>query len=310
MGMSASTARFLNLTARKTNTEYQGQQINQQRTTLSTISAEYNSKLLNLKVPTPPSPQEYTKTTYSFEANGEVNTITGTNYNAASNTYTVNYNFDTTIPKGEDKGGVLFVRDTDGTYQTSFGTVLTQVNLAGNPTDAANFNKIAADCGFTPAEIAGGVYKYGEGQDTKYVLATDLAARASTPNAIQTYGVNNNFQQTQNAQLLGATVAWADSGRMESITTADGKKYTLSVMTAQDDVAYNNAMNEYEFQKSSYDKAMDDINAKLSTIQAQDKSLELKLKQVDVDHKAIETELDAVKKVIDKNVETSFKTFG
>ena len=35
MGMSASQARFLSLTARKTNVEYEGQQINQQRTTLS-----------------------------------------------------------------------------------------------------------------------------------------------------------------------------------------------------------------------------------------------------------------------------------
>lgn len=35
MGMSASQARFLGLTARKTNVEYEGQQVNQQRTTLS-----------------------------------------------------------------------------------------------------------------------------------------------------------------------------------------------------------------------------------------------------------------------------------
>ena len=32
MGMAASQARFLSLTARKTNVEYEGQQINQQRT--------------------------------------------------------------------------------------------------------------------------------------------------------------------------------------------------------------------------------------------------------------------------------------
>lgn len=38
MGMSDSQARFLSLTARKTNVEYEGQQINQQRTTLSNES--------------------------------------------------------------------------------------------------------------------------------------------------------------------------------------------------------------------------------------------------------------------------------
>ena len=43
MGMAASQARFLNLTARKTNIEYEGQQINQQRTALSNESANlYN----------------------------------------------------------------------------------------------------------------------------------------------------------------------------------------------------------------------------------------------------------------------------
>lgn len=315
MGISASQARFLSLTARKNNIEFQGQQINQQRTTLSTISAEYNSKLLGLHVPTPPSPENYTKTTYSFRENGETNTITGTNYDATTNKYSVNYKFDTVVPRGEDKGSVLFVTDLDGTYKTSYGTVLSPVvttpGAAGySAEDAANVAKIQADCGFTPAEIAGGLFKYGEGQDTKYVLATDLAAHANSADAISTYGIDNNHSVTQNAQLLNATVTWADSGRMESLTTVDGKKYDLTVNTEADDKAYNNAMNEYEYQKSLYDKSLDEINAKLSIVQAQDKSLELKLKNCDTEHNAVQTEIDAVKKVIDKAVESSFKTFG
>ena len=55
MGMSASQARFLGLTARKTNVEYEGQQINQQRTTLSNQSANYYNNLLGMEVPVPPS---------------------------------------------------------------------------------------------------------------------------------------------------------------------------------------------------------------------------------------------------------------
>ena len=38
MGMAASQARFLGLTARKSNVEYQVQQINQQRTSLANES--------------------------------------------------------------------------------------------------------------------------------------------------------------------------------------------------------------------------------------------------------------------------------
>jgi hypothetical protein len=75
MGMAASQARFLSLTARKTNVEYEGQQINQQRTTLSNESSNYYSQLCNLVVPTPPSSEDFTKTVYSFTDGSETNTI-------------------------------------------------------------------------------------------------------------------------------------------------------------------------------------------------------------------------------------------
>ena len=41
MGLSASQARLLSLTARQSNLEFEGQQINQQRTTLSNESSNY-----------------------------------------------------------------------------------------------------------------------------------------------------------------------------------------------------------------------------------------------------------------------------
>lgn len=74
--MAASQARFLGLTARKTNVEYEGQQVNQQRTTLSNQSANYYNQLLGMEVPTPPSVQDYTKTVYSFTDGSLQNTIT------------------------------------------------------------------------------------------------------------------------------------------------------------------------------------------------------------------------------------------
>ena len=66
MGMAASQARFLGLTARRTNTEFEGQQINQQRTMLSNKSANYYNDLLGMSVPVPPSVEDYTKTVYTF----------------------------------------------------------------------------------------------------------------------------------------------------------------------------------------------------------------------------------------------------
>ncbi len=50
--------------------------------------------------------------------------------------------------------------------------------------------------------------------------------------------------------------------------------------------------------------------SKSLVIQNQDKMLDLELKQIETQHKAIETEYDSVKKVIDKNIEVSYKIFA
>ncbi len=94
MGMSASQARFLSLTARKNNVEFEGQQINQQRTTLSNESASYYSQLCNMKVPTPPSIDDYTKVTYTFNDGAMTNTLISLlpdKTSSVNNRYVVNY---------------------------------------------------------------------------------------------------------------------------------------------------------------------------------------------------------------------------
>lgn len=66
MGMAASQARYLALTARKTNTEWEGQQINQARTALANQSANLFNQLLGLEVPNAPKTSDYTKLQYSY----------------------------------------------------------------------------------------------------------------------------------------------------------------------------------------------------------------------------------------------------
>ena len=92
MGMAASQARFLGLTARKSNVEYQGQQINQQRTALANESSNLYNQMLELEVPTPPSTNDFYETTYVMEdsANGLSSNYTIANIQKAtdgSNTY-------------------------------------------------------------------------------------------------------------------------------------------------------------------------------------------------------------------------------
>ena len=52
------------------------------------------------------------------------------------------------------------------------------------------------------------------------------------------------------------------------------------------------------------------LQARVAALQSLDKSLELQLRRVDTQHNAVQTEVEAVKKVIDKNIESTFKTFG
>ena len=90
MGMTASQARFLSLTARKNNVEFEGQQINQQRTTLSNESASYYSELCNMSVPTPPSVDDYTKVSYTFNDGALTNTVTSM-IAKGNNQYSISY---------------------------------------------------------------------------------------------------------------------------------------------------------------------------------------------------------------------------
>ena len=66
MGLAASQARYLALSARKTNIEYEGQQINQQRLVLSNQSADLFNQMLTMSVPVCPDSSNYSKLQYSW----------------------------------------------------------------------------------------------------------------------------------------------------------------------------------------------------------------------------------------------------
>ena len=97
------------------------------------------------------------------------------------------------------------------------------------------------------------------------------------------------------------------------IEQKQGKLYCSNcgnVASETDELAYDNAMSEYTYQRALYDKQVSDINAKTSIIQRQDQNLELRLKQLDTEQNALNTEIDAVSKVVKDNIEKSFKTFA
>lgn len=107
-----------------------------------------------------------------------------------------------------------------------------------------------------------------------------------------------------------ANIIYDENGRIAKITFADGTVVIPEVTIEQDDAAYNEAMVKYDYQKEQYEKELADCNARTEIIAQQDKRLEIKLKSIDTQHSAIETELEALKKVLENNVKSSFGTFS
>lgn len=337
MGMSASQMRYCMLAGRKTDVEFQGQQINQERTTLATQSSAYNTQLLDIQVPTPPSSSNYTAVSYSASINGNTATILLDSLKAETGgTYALNY---TKVVTGE--AGAASTKDNIYTKtKTAAGAVsysATIENAEVPLTVVSNQNTIKTIC--NGAELANNdgtyptLYSYTAADGTvKYVTQGDLdnfaakefaavpddpatlaneaqSALSTAGEAIQSYYLNSSAQTTETVNLTGVTVNWSDSNRIESLTFG-GKTYTVSTSSSTDNDAYDNAYNEYVYQKSVYDQQMSQINAQISIIESQDKKLQLKLTDLDTQQKALDTELDQVKKVVQKNIEQSFKTFA
>jgi len=393
MGMAASQARFLGLTARKTNTEYEGQQINQQRTALSNKSAAYYNDLLTMKVPTAPSAVDYTTTVYSF-TNGQVANQLTSMIALADGSYTVSYlrtytddqaivdavpmiitrdvaidpehPDDPPAPTGyfrigsdylrgmDDWDGFHFYDDTtqiylhegkfyeDDTFEHEYtvtGTLSVQIEEDSN-FNTQYYRSLTAEqlkgMSFNESQYLMDLHD-GYGQpDHEWVLRYILN---TTTNAYEPYFYNKSIMEsptfawddnnrsihTLQAFTVGSAVVSKEitgvhafleqdsTGRYTNITIENEGTtltYALSTNTITDSAAYQDAMNQYEYNKAQYDKSIQEVNAKIEIIQAEDKNLELRLKQLDTEQKAIQTEIDAVTSVIKKNVETSFKTFN
>ena len=355
MGMSASQARFLSLTARKTNVEYEGQQINQQRTTLSNESSNYYSQLTSMAVPVPPSTSDYTKITYTFADGNEKNTVTSlvaTKDTKSTGVYMLNYVQEIPTNTMIVSGTNIVTKIGSGDSATyHIGTV--ELQPGGNG-DTSVDKLVKAGI---PYEVA---VQYSEDErknkaevEKQYVAMAqekyatdDWKVRYVKNPATGSYDAvlystkeleNADYNEKTGASLSGikmyafgettesreiknasAKVEQDATGRYIALFIYDdyekdpnsGTRYELTTTTESDDAAYNDAMNQYYYDKAQYDQKVQEVNAKIEIIQVQDKNLELKLKQLDTEQNAISTEMDAVKKVISKNVESSFKTFN
>ena len=427
MGMAASQARFLGLTARKNNVEFEGQQVNQQRTTLSNQTANYYNDLLGMAVPVPPSVDDYTKTVYTFQDGALTNQVTAM-IAQPNGKYVVSYlrqwtddfsvvgastsiinksgtdtepvfKVGTTTLRGlnvapvswtaltqdeenqlsyayinpDTKEVVALTKNADGKYEDNNGQEYPEENVTmylipADADDADDVTLVKKDgASFYKEDGYDDPYlstlskdqveklmkeeeeyiellrnKYGEGDYVvRYILDTtsgeynpyfyklsDLTGAiyddttGNSQSNINCYKIGSETKSEEVKALPGCEIEKDSSGRYINITipayNADGTiddtgnkiTYALSTSTITDQAAYEDAMNQYEYEKYQYDQAIQEINSKIEIIQAEDKNLELRLKQLDTEQRAITTEIDAVAQVIQKNTESSFKTFG
>lgn len=341
MGMAASQARFLGLTARKTNVEYEGQQINQQRTTLANQTANYYNQLLGMTVPTPPSSADYTKTVYTFTDGNLSNSVTSL-IAQQDGTYLVSFVSSWTNDFAPVSAGSAIVTKNDAGTEYYIGS--TQLRVLGQDLTAFKdkdpYLSTLSDDQITKLETEEKQYinllneKYGTTGDEWYVrYVQNTSTNTWSPmfyrkeqvdtaiysdEGISQSNINvytmGSAQETEEVKGVTARLEKDTTGRYINITLYAGTDhevtYALTTNTLTDQDAYDDAMNQYEYDKYQYDQSIQEINAKIEIIQAQDKNLELRLKQLDTEQDAISTEMDAVQKVIEKNTESTFKTFG
>lgn len=432
MGMAASQARYLGLTARKTNVEYEGQQINQARVALANQSADAFNQYLSLQAPTPPSTEDYKSTSYVYTDGNKEYTLEDYTRNSTNNEYpyvaTISYSDYRYEAAKNTKSGVQIKENGDNTSRyddvgnyypyvimTSGGLkTLREVDLQAKSVDLNNTlnqtieddlnnqtaitynaekgvwegvtadnnpkidaygtgeankylftynNNLGGYVSSTVTDINGDVkalveydatdnkiellkeyeasaratdvdklaiqtirdkygmsdsvfYAFEEGENTMYISASDLASYMnqdySAVNKLNTYFASNvEYTRKEN---VNAQITFDESGSYPAQILIDdgslnGSAYELSAVTEKDDAAYNEAMKQYEYQCMVYQQTIEEINAKTEMIQQQDKTLELKLRQLDTEQEALQTEMESVKKVIDKNIESTFKTF-
>ena len=338
MGLAASQARFLGLTARKSNIEYQGQQVNQARTELANEVMNLYQKYNNLKVPVPPSINDYTKTVYSLDDSPkdyklkDYSKIPSGEY---KDYYNVTLSYDEDVPKvypytasgaiisvvdsGDTFSEINFTLGLDSYYYKKGDENSTITKIAGDYDKYYGLRTIMESHGWTD-----GVY-YMITKDNKvcYTPENDLKETKyeiiegkKTYHGNYTYEYQGAREETKEVNGIAA-ISQASTGRLSTIniikcddTDLEGHAFSITTTSEDDQRAYDDAMNQYYYEKQSYERQVEVINKETEKIQTQDKALELKLNQLDTEQNAISTEMDSVSKVIEDTIESVFKTFN
>ena len=345
MGLAASQARFLGITARKSNIEYEGQQVNQQRTALAEeVNALYSS-LIALEAPIPPDTTKFYESDYSFEIKATANENNGkfrvieygenpigndgksTYYAYVERTYTDGV----AIENDLDKNGYAIKKGKDGYYLENDGKQFPLSPVEGEDANKELRDLINKTNNHSPIDAEKETFYSYEVEGKKYYLPTSIITNATVPTPetgteaetdteteditlIPKDGQIYSFHKGQDTFVEKKTfdpvdIEFDDNGRPQKITI-DGYEYSVSATRYHDDEAYEAALRDYTMEKDEYNKMVADLNARTESLQQEDKVLELRLNQIDTEQQQLSTELEAVKNVLKENIESTFKTFS
>ncbi len=323
MGLAASQARFLGITARKSNIEYEGQQVNQQRTALAQeVNALYN-KLLALDTPIAPDTTDFYETNYSFEVTNTIGSdgkyIINSYYPSTKENY-YNISATRTYKKTVAEGKVykqekIVYNDATGQYIFTDEKGNQQI-LTANAENSATMVALINDTYYkdTPEKQLSAdekLYYYQKDGQTYYIPSSQLTA--------EEFSVYCQTEKELTEDIAFEAMFELDNnGRISKISNAidptTGKElnFNTEVDTTRvhNDEGYQAALRDYTMSKDEYDKAVADLNAQTETLQQEDKVLELRLNQIDTEQNELQTELEAVKAILEKNIENTFKTFA
>jgi len=249
MGMAASQARFLGLTARQTNLQFEGQQINQQRTTLSNQSANCYNSLLAMTVPVPPSTDDYTKLVYTFTPTVSTTaTIDQIFANQGNNTFKVFY-----TEYGSKEG----IADTTNRARISNPVTQNQASLNGTPryfnvavgVNEDNFNSkkplyTIADDQATSADS----FAQGETYYTIAYSANNIALEEVSSEATQNF-INSDLNTADYLQYtLNDVKYYVKKSDIDLHTSTPISVYTTGSVTVKEQKHDDSALVEYDNQ--------------------------------------------------------------
>ncbi len=346
MGLAASQARFLGITARKSNIEYEGQQVNQQRTALAEEVNSLYSKLLALDVPVAPDATKYYETDYSFSVTSSAGydgdyliksyyqNDDGTYHVNATRSYKKNVAVGTqlqnaSISKGKLENGQVQEEsegDEDKIYLTTPDGVFELTQAQNAASMISLINSTYGEDTITDEQL----YFYKDNNGVSHYIdkavidswtesekePKEESNEEKTKLPITSY-ISDNKDVTENIVFESATLTLDANGRVSGISATDPTTSTSLFSNAEvdtervyDQEGYDAALRDYTMSKDEYDKMVADLNAQTESLQEQDKVLELRLNQIDTEQQELKTELDAIKEVLKNNIESTFKTFS